>query len=390
MITREDIRELAQFHSNGDHSQTVSFYFKPTRPQDNSHRAEAIMVKELVRNAMRSENGKNGLRSDLERIQALGEAMHGNQARAKAVFACHARNFWKEFDLPAQLSTSQLSVGSRFQLRPLAELLGAQPRVWVALTDRQKARFFDLRLDEMNERTGLFRVPAVRQGSSDGYGGYEGGHAQRRVQDEALHHFKEVAEHLRSSLEQGLFDRLIIGCHDSNWHDLEAQLHPYVRKALLGHFSAEVGKMTNEQTHEQANRVLQESLGQRRRELVREVLDQAKSNNRGVTGLRRVLRSLELGEVQTLLVGENFAHAAVECTGCGHIDGHIVRYCPACGRETRDVSDVSDAIIPMAIRRDIELFYVKDDQEFDSAGNIAALLRFRADQSKGTALRVAS
>src|ERR1051326_3077468 len=86
-------------------------------------------------------SGKNGLRSDLERIQALGEAMHGNQARAKAVFACHARNFWKEFDLPAQLSVTQLSVGSRFQLKPLAELLGAQPRVWVALTDRQKARF---------------------------------------------------------------------------------------------------------------------------------------------------------------------------------------------------------------------------------------------------------
>jgi hypothetical protein len=29
------------------------------------------------------------------------------------------------------------------------------------------------------------------------------------------------------------------------------------------------------------------------------------------------------------------------------------------------------------------LFYVKDDPEFDRAGNIAALLRFRADQSKG-------
>jgi hypothetical protein len=36
------------------------------------------------------------------------------------------------------------------------------------------------------------------------------------------------------------------------------------------------------------------------------------------------------------------------------------------------------------------LFYVKDDPEFDSAGNIAALLRFRADQSDGHALSVAS
>ena len=47
-------------------------------------------------------------------------------------------------------------------------------------------------------------------------------------------------------------------------------------------------------------------------------------------------------------------------------------------------------IISSAIRRDIELFYVKDDEEFDKAGNIAALLRFRADRSKGARIAVAS
>ena len=77
-------------------------------------------------------------------------------------------------------------------------------------------------------------------------------------------------------------------------------------------------------------------------------------------------------------------------TNCGHLDAHIVRHCPVCGRATRELDDVSDAIIPAAIRRDIELFYVKDDDEFDRAGNIAALLRFRADQSRGAGLAVAS
>ena len=124
--------------------------------------------------------------------------------------------------------------------------------------------------------------------------------------------------------------------------------------------------------------------------VAKEVLDQAKSNNRGVTGLRRVLRSLELGEVQTLLMGENYRAHAVECTRCGHLDAHMVRYCPACGRSTRELEDVCDAIIPATIRRDIELFYVDGDPEFDKVGNIAALLRFRADQSKGGGVAVAS
>jgi peptide subunit release factor 1 (eRF1) len=103
-----------------------------------------------------------------------------------------------------------------------------------------------------------------------------------------------------------------------------------------------------------------------------------------------VLRSLELGEIQTLLIGENYRAHAIECTSCGHLDAHMVRYCPACGRSTRELEDVCDAIIPTAIRRDIELFYVKDNPEFDGAGNIAALLRFRADQSRGTRIAAAS
>jgi hypothetical protein len=40
-------------------------------------------------------------------------------------------------------------------------------------------------------------------------------------------------------------------------------------------------------------------------------------------------------------------------------------------------------MIPIAIRRDIELFYLKEDEGLDRAGNIAALLRFRSDQTTG-------
>jgi peptide subunit release factor 1 (eRF1) len=393
MITREDVRELAQFQSNGDAACALSFYFVPRTPQNKSHREEGILIRELVRNALREaeKNGKDGCaRADLDRILTVAETLHGNQARAKAIFACGARNFWREFDLPPQLSATELFVNRRFYLKPIARLLGAQPRVWVALVDRQKARFFDLRMDELKEREGLFRTLPVRQGRGDAFAGYEGGHAQRRLQDETLHHFKEVAAHLQTAVERDAFEKLIIGCQDTSWRELALHLHSYVKERLIGRFSTDVTKATSEEIRENAGRILLESLDQRRREVVKEVLNQAKSNHRGVTGLRRVLRSLELGEVQALLLGENFSHAAVECTNCGHLDAHMVRFCPVCGRETRELEDICDAIIPAAIRRDVELFYVSDDPEFDHAGNIAALLRFRADQSRGSVVPVAS
>ena len=128
--------------------------------------------------------------------------------------------------------------------------------------------------------------------------------------------------------------------------------------------------------------MVRESLAQHRHEQLREVLDQARGNGRGVTGLRRVLRSLEMGEVQVLLMAENYSARAVECGSCGHLDAHMVQYCPVCGRSTQELEDVGDAIVPAAIRRDVELVYVKDEPEFDRVGSIAALLRFRAGQRK--------
>lgn len=383
MITREQIRELAQFQASGE-ACALSFYFQPQTPQNKSHREEAILAKELGRNALREaeKNGKNGgVRTDLNRILDLAGHLHGNQARAKAVFACASKNFWREFDLPAVLPGTQLFVNERFHLKPLAVLLGAQPRLSVVLVDRKRARFFDLRLDELSEREGAFH-DLSRRGRSDGFGGYDAGHADRRLDDEALHHFKNIAERLKDGYEKGQFDRLIIGCQESVWSDFEPHLHPYVRQRLLEHFPADVGAISNEQIRDHAHRILQTWQEGRRQTLVREVVGQAHRNGNGATGLRRVLHSLELGEVQILLLGEKFRARAVECTNCGHLDAHLVRSCPACGQPTRELEDVCDAIIPQAIGRDIELFYVKDDAELDRVGNIAALLRFRADQNK--------
>ena len=76
--------------------------------------------------------------------------------------------------------------------------------IGVVLVDRHRARIFDLRLGELTEREDLFH-PLSRRGRSDGFAGYDGGHAQRRVEDETRQHFKNVAESLKELLEQGVF-----------------------------------------------------------------------------------------------------------------------------------------------------------------------------------------
>jgi len=222
-----------------------------------------------------------------------------------------------------------------------------------------------------------------RSASSYGYNGYEGGHAERRVAEEALQHFKAVSERLRTDFEKGIWERLIVGCQDANWPEFESHLHPYVKQRLIGRFSADVASVSNEEIRDRAGAVMNRWITERGSKKASEALDFAKSNGRGVTGLRRVLQALETGEVQSIFLTENYSARAVECPHCGHLDAHLVPSCVACGHPTRELTDVCDAIIPIAIRRDIELFYLKDHEELDRAGNIAALLRFRSDQRTG-------
>ena len=392
MMTRDEIRELAAFRADESKGAcALSFYFQPDPPQDRSHRHEAIVAKDLVKQALQSATakGKNGsLHADLDRILELATNLRG-RARGKAVFACSAQKFWKEFDLPPRLGTTHIYLQSQFQLKPLARLLGAQPAVCVAVVDRQRARFFDLRLDELREAPAIVHLLS-RTGSNYGYNGYDSGHAERRLADEALQHFKSVAERLRADREKGVWDQLIVGCQDKNWPELEQHLHPYVRERLMGRFSADVASVTNEEIRDRADTILNGWILERGCSKASEALSFAKANGRGVTGLRRVLQALETGEVQSLFLSENYCAHAVECTNCGHLDAHMIPNCVACGHKTHELNDVCDAVIPLAIRRDIELFYLKDHVELDRGGNIAALLRFRADQNRTGQIAAAS
>jgi peptide subunit release factor 1 (eRF1) len=379
-MTREQIRQLAEFQDNN--SSAVSFYFQPSTPRNKAHKEDAILIKDLAREAMRnleSKGKKDAARADVDRIIRLSGELRSNGTHAKAVFACAKHHIWQEYDLPPTLPATQLFVDRHFHLKPVAHLLGASPLLAIVLLDRHRARIFDFRLGELTEREDLFH-PLSRRGRGDGFAGYEGGHAQRRVEDEVRQHFKNIAENLKELLEKGIFEKWILGCQDSHVSLFEPQLHPYVGQALIGRFHADLAHATRDELRSHAEQILEKWKNERRRDLVVQVLDYARSNGRGVTGLRRVLRSLELGEVQTLLVGENLQSNAVECIHCGHIDAHLVSYCPICGRATQEIVDVGEAILPWVIRREVETFYVKDDPEFDKVGNIAALLRYRSEK----------
>src|SRR5947209_15989637 len=222
MISRDTLRQLAEFESRPGHA--VSFFYQPPQARDKSHREEHIVLKELIRQASESlekrdrHNGA-GLGNDLDRIAAAGNQLRGNGAHSKVIFACSEQNFWREFNLPAQLPETRLEVNSHFHLKPLIELLSRSPRTCVAVIDREHALIFESSLGEVSESEKIVN-PQPRRVRSDGFNGYDAGHNERHVENEAMRHFKEVADRLLVRFETGHFDYLAIGCRDEIWSEI--------------------------------------------------------------------------------------------------------------------------------------------------------------------------
>ena len=387
MITHDEIRELANFHSPA--TCALTFYYQPTTPQNRSHRDEFIFVKDVVRNALREaeKGGKNACaRTDLERINALVETLHGNAGKAKAIFACADQNFWREFDLSPHLPKTQVILNQRFHLKPLVALLHQNRKTLIVLLDRAKARVFELANGQINEQQDFFNE-LTRRGRSDGWSGYDAGHAERKQLNEAAQHFRFVSEYLKERYERDGFDQLLIGCHDEQWAEIDPQLHTYTKQKLISRFRVDAKVATREQVKEVAMQKISEYEAGQKKQLISEIIGEAHRNGNGAVGLRRVLRSLEVGEVQTLLLGSNFQAPGVKCYHCAHMDLHNAPNCAVCGKPNTQLEDIGDAIVGHAIRNNIDLLWIDHDEAFDRIGRIAALLRFRADQN--TPMKVA-
>jgi peptide subunit release factor 1 (eRF1) len=376
----EELRQLAEIESSD--SGAITFYYQPQTPQDSSHREDSIVVKDLVREAIRRQlrNGNNQkISADLQRIQETAEHLHGNHSRAKAIFACSEKNVWREFDLPEISGATQLHVNSRFHLKPMAEAVLKAQHCLVSIIDREKARVFDLYMDEISEREQI-SGDVGRNVRSDGFNGYEAGHVERHVDNDVLRHVKRVAERLMAIQSEAQMDCMIIGCRPEMWPEIEPHLHAYLKKRLIGRFTVDPEANSPHHIQAQAKSLIDEQQLNEQQARIREVTGEAQRNGRGSLGLRRVLTSLERGEVQTLLIGDKFAARAVECIHCGHLDTRLVEKCAICDHATRELDDIGDALIGIALRSGVEILHV-DDEEFVKTGNIGALLRFRADQN---------
>lgn len=372
LVMRKDLLDLANFCDEQAHA--LSFYFSLASTPDNSHREELIAIKRLLqqeRTHLAPEPAPRLLAKDLEELVDVAEEIRVNPARLRAVFACRRKQVWREFDLPAPDSISQLEIGRRFRLFPLMAALQSSAPYCVVLLESGKARLFVVHGSEIREIEGRLPVEDLSLHAADSRVGWS-----KRIDKNVAEHEKAYSKKLSHSLlgfmaEQRITN-LLIGCREDLWSEVKRQFAVFEDGALVGHFHLPNFTIGPIEVLRTAGPIFAAKQRQRCRALLDEINE---TPSRAAFGVGDVLRALEQGRVQKLALGKLPQQTISECQDCGLMGAEAGHSCISCGSTAVRYLPAEEGLIRQGLVSDVEISLVEADT-IPGFGGVAALLHY--------------
>jgi len=379
----EELKELAGFWT--DKGDALSMYLQVRTPSELAHREEPIFAKQKIQQALGTLRGKSPAdRADIQRVLETVSAMKGNGGRAKVIFACHGKGLWREADVPGDFST-RLDVGSAFTLAPLLGQQQSRRRYCIALADRNRARLLLLEAREISEHSQVLDEENEKIRTT---GAGKSVHLERQKAEKTRRHFTFLAEHLLHFYEHKDYDHLIVGCREEMWPEIEAALHPELKRILVGRFAVDPGLAPADEVKEKAQVIVDQRDREEEARLVEKTIGAATAKGLGAVGLKGVIDALEKGEVRSLLWPDGdrqSTQSASLCENCGHLEADDLRACTLCGARMRRFAHAEEALLRHTLGRSIEVRMIHR-VKLPPPDEIAALLRFRVDANVAEAM----
>ena len=154
----------------------------------------------------------------------------------------------------------------------------------IVVADRQKARMFELRADNITEKMELEFGKLPYKGKSDGFMGYDAGHRERHKENEVMTHFKQLADSIQMLMQGDKCESLLIGCRDETWPEIEPHLNTGLKQKLVERFTLDPACRSAEEVRRITEQILNRKRMQEQQRLVREVIGQASRNETGGRG----------------------------------------------------------------------------------------------------------
>lgn len=376
-VTWDGLRELASFRA--EKGCAISLYLgldpstTPTagdlRTRINSLLDEAAKSEGALRPSLTHEQ-RQTLRADFERMsEFFATDFDRDGAHGFALFCAGLDNFWRTLPL-ADVVPDAVKVDREFFVGPLVPLVGRGDGLLVAAVSRERGDVYRLRGGRLEPLVDL----SEEAPNQHDQGGWSQARYQRRVDNAALDHFRDVAEELDRRVRRTKHVRIVVVCPEDQRSDLAGMVAQETTMAIIGWTQAEahVGPPDLLRAAEPAIERWRE------REEVEQVerwREEAGRNGRAAAGWAQTLEAASDGRVELLLCQEGSNRPAWRCPQCGRLAAEATK-CPldATGLERSD--DGLDLAVHQTLSHGGTICVVQARHDLDPVEGIGALLRY--------------
>jgi peptide chain release factor subunit 1 len=301
-------------------------------------------------------------------IQPLLDAPFQDESRA--AFACWALDYREGHDLPVEVPTL-VRVDSSPYVRPLAEMEDEYEDFAVVVADNKAASVYLVSAAEM-EREGRVRGDvknAVKKG------GWSQKRYARRREKELERYATDVAGQLEELHREHPFGRLVVLGQDEAMRAVTEALSGPMGERIVGERSIDV-----QADERETERVAFDLYFDGEREEEEALWDQIKagvlSDGLGVAGANRVLKALQMGRVDTLMVARDAEIEGSRCRDCENLARGLPKTCYQCGSKDLFAVDLVNELVELAAQTSADVDFVDPFDGLAEVGHVAALLRY--------------
>lgn len=376
--SKQQIENLSKFKS--ENYLTTSFYLNTDRKKM-TKKEITLSFKNLLNNSKAqleemeiSEKKKESLSKDIDKISLFcTQHLSSNNFAGLAIFSCAGQDYWQLFSLPSS-PRNRIIFDKNPYVRPLSVILNEHHRIFTLTLDRREAKWYDIFMGEILLLKSLIGdVPSkVKEG---GWEGYESKRIERHIATHLHDHFKKIAQTTFQLFKKNHFDWIFLGCSDKYYSDIKPLLHPYIKDKIKGRLKTKPGDSPATVLKE-SQRLEKELKKQEEEKIIQRLVSELEKGGLAVSGLKKTLRSLNRGEVQTLILTHNISKPGRICPKCHFLFVDELK-CPSCQRKTDKSMDIIDEALEAAMDKNCQVKHVNAPLKLNKYGKIGAFLRYK-------------
>jgi peptide chain release factor subunit 1 len=352
----------------------ISLYLNAEPDQHGKDDVDRFLRRELPARGRTFEPGSADRESydkDVEKIQSWVRENLRPSANGVAIFACAgADDFFEAVQLEAPVKEHRLYVYNQPQLYELARLTDAYPRYAAVVLDSELARIFVFALG------GTVGHAEVAGESVKGHqaGGWSQARYQRHVGNQRQQHAKDVVAALDRIVREEDINHIVLAGDEVMVPTFQEELPQHLKEKVV----ADVLRLDiTTPEHEVLRATLDAMSSQDRREdadRVRRAIEGYRAGGLGVAGLGPTLLGLIRGQVDELLISEEFEtrHQDPVPRNSPQVPPELQAELP----EEVEMVDLADELVTRARATGATVSFIQNPTLLAEVDGVAGLLRF--------------